>query len=48
MVNAWKMGVGSGSMLLGVYFFFNDGSLIEVVLAVILIAIGIGLIASDK
>lgn len=48
MVNAWKMGMGSGSILFGIYLFFIQNNLVELIFGVILIAFGIGLIASDK
>ena len=48
MVNPWKTGIGAGSILLGIYSFFNQQNLAEVIFAVILIAFGIGLIAADK
>ena len=48
MVNPWKIGVGAGSILLGLYIFFNQNNIIEVIFGVIAIGFGIGLLASDR
>ena len=47
-MNPWKIGIGTGSILLGIYYFFNQNSIIDVIIGVIAIAFGIGLLASEK
>ncbi len=46
-MNAWKVGAGAGAILLGIYsaLGFQDSS-VMVIAGIILIAIGLGLIAS--
>lgn len=47
-VNPWKMGIGAGSMLLGVYFVFNfQQDISSVIFGIVAVAFGIGLIASN-
>ena len=48
MPNAWKIGIGAGSILLGLYIFFNQNSITDVIFGVVAIAFGIGLLASDR
>lgn len=47
MVNSWKVGVGAGSIIFGVYFLFQNSDIISVILGVSAVAFGIGLIASS-
>jgi multisubunit Na+/H+ antiporter MnhC subunit len=46
MVNAWKIGVGSGATILGVYVLFTQKDIVSVIFGVIAIGFGIGLFAS--
>ncbi len=48
MVNAWKIGIGAGAIILGVYVLFNQQNFSEVLFGIIAIAFGLGLIASDS
>jgi hypothetical protein len=55
MVNAWKIGGGAGAIILGLVILFNRSNLadgvfavISLIFGVVIIATGIGLIASDK
>jgi len=46
--NPWKMGVGSGSILLGIYLVFKyQESAPSIIFGIIAIAFGIGLISSN-
>ncbi len=47
-MNPWKVGIGAGAILLGLYIFFNQKNIAEVIFGVIAIAFGIGLLASEK
>ena len=44
--NAWKIGLGAGSILLGLYLALNQEGLLISIIGFIIIAFGIGLIAS--
>ncbi len=46
-INPWKMGIGSGAVILGVYSLFNLQDFLSKIFGVISIAFGIGLIASN-
>lgn len=46
MLNAWKIGVSAGSILLGVYFLFNQQDIYSRIIGIGLIAFGLGLFAS--
>lgn len=47
-INPWKIGIGTGAILLGLYFVFNFGNEVAtVIFGFIAIAFGIGLIASN-
>ncbi len=43
----WKIGVGTGAILFGLYLAFNQKNFIATVVGFILIATGISLIASN-
>jgi len=47
-LNPWKIGIGSGSILLGLYIFFNQNNIFEVIFGVVAIAFGLGLLASAR
>ena len=46
-VIAWKIGVGAGSILLGVYFLLGGFDMAAKIFGIVAIAFGIGLIASS-
>lgn len=46
-INPWKIGIGSGAVILGIYFLFNFQDFPSKFFGVISIAFGIGLIASN-
>ncbi len=48
MSNEWKVGVGTGSIILGVYFLFNFKDIASVIAGAAAIAFGVSLIASNK
>ena len=43
----WKIGVGVGAILLGIYLAFNQKDTISIIVGIAAIAFGIGLIASN-
>lgn len=45
--NPWKIGIGTGLILIGAYLSLNKFSTIFTVSGLVLIAIGIGVIASN-
>ena len=45
MSSAWKIGVGTGSVILGVYLMFKFNDLGSVIIGVVAIAFGISLLA---
>ncbi len=47
MPKAWKIGVGTGSILLGIYFLFNLKDTLSIIFGIIAVAFGIGLLASN-
>ena len=46
-INPWKIGIGSGAVIFGVYSFFNFQDFLIKIFGVIFIAVGIGLLASN-
>jgi len=48
MSGEWKIGVGAGSIILGVYFLLNFNDIGSVVLGAAAVAFGFSLIASNK
>ena len=47
MANAWKIGVGSGALVLGIYLLFENSDIWSIVGGVFSIALGFGLFASE-
>lgn len=48
-MKAWTIGVGAGFILLGVYTIFSyQQEILISVIGIILIALGLGIIASDR
>ena len=45
--NPWKIGIGAGAVLLGIYFAFNQKDVTGVIIGFAFMAFGIGLIASS-
>lgn len=48
MPNAWKIGGGAATILLGIYILFNNQNIAEIIFGIIAIGFGIGLLASEK
>lgn len=46
-VNPWKIGIGTGAVILGLYFLFGQFDSVSKIFGIIVIAFGIGLIASN-
>ena len=45
--NPWKIGIGTGAILLGIYLVFNQKNSIGIIIGLAVIAFGVGLIASN-
>lgn len=43
----WKIGIGTGLIILGLYFLFNQEGIVSILIGSIGVAVGVGLIVSD-